>query len=496
MKVERLIIDKFRHLEKIELLFGNRITAIAGQNATGKSSILGLVGHIFTFDAVHKTLNGGPFTTQCSEIFKFSYPKYDKPKHHNYSVLLDNGDSVPVLSYDRQEEGKMKALRVRVGKSAKGEGKRNLPVIYLGLRRLFPLAQEDKISQALGQLTAEEIKEYQDLHNEILIMEEEITPEYIEAFSKSFYAAKTKNYDCWGNSAGQDNVGQILTAILSFARLKNQLGTNYPGGILLIDEIDATMYPGAQLKLVEKLFRFAQDLDLQIIFTTHSTDVVEKILDPKYQADSKVIFLSKDTGKVKNVQEQLGIEEIINNLKVLLPLRTKTEKILVFCEDDQARLWIQNLLGNSITKNLKFVPDTFGAEELVTIANKKIAVFKRTIFVLDGDKSQALRRNKCPRVILLPGRERPENIFYRFLKGLPPGDTFWSGTGNYTKQVCFKDLLNISQDRTIMKEWFTIQKPCWGHGCSKLFNRWKQDNNAATISFREDFTLILRELTN
>ena len=196
------------------------------------------------------------------------------------------------------------------------------------------------------------------------------------------------------------------------------------------------------------------------------------------------------------MQEQLGIEEIINNLKVLLPLRTKTEKILVFCEDDQARLWIQNLLGNSITKNLKFVPDTFGAEELVTIANKKIAVFKRTIFVLDGDKSQALRRNKCPRVILLPGRERPENIFYRFLKGLPPGDTFWSGTGNYTKQVCFKDLLNISQDRTIMKEWFTIQKPCLGHGCSKLFNRWKQDNNAATISFREDFTLILRELTN
>jgi hypothetical protein len=496
MKVERLTIEKFRHLEKLDLLFGRRITVIAGQNATGKSSLLGLVGHIFTFDSAYKTLNGKLFTTQYSEIFKFSYPHYDKPKLHDYTVLLDNGDSVPVLSYDRQEGEKQRALRLRVGKSAKGEGKRNLPVIYLGLRRLFPLSQEDKISQNLGQLTADEVRKYQDLHNEILIMDERITPEYIEAFSKNFYAVKTKDYDCWGNSAGQDNIGQILTAILSFERLKNQLGTSYPGGLLLIDEIDATMYPGAQLKLIEKLFRFAQDLDLQIVFTTHSTDVVEKILDPKYQTDAKIIFLSKDTGKVKNVQEQLGIEQIINNLKVLLPLRTKTEKVLVFCEDDQARLWIQNLLGRNIAKNLKFIPDTFGADLLVTIANKRIPVFKLSIFVLDGDKSQALRRNKCPRVILLPGRERPENIFHKFLKGLPPDDNFWGGTGAYTKQVCFRDLANVSQDRAVMKQWFTIQKSHWGHGCGRLLNRWKQDNNAAAISFKEEFEPILRELTN
>jgi hypothetical protein len=387
----------------MELAFGERLTAIAGQNGTGKSSVLGLVGHGFNFPAEYKTLNEKPFATQYSEIFSFSYPEYDKPKEHRYTIELNTGESVSVISYDRRETGKDKSLRLRVGKSMKEEGKIVLPVIYLGLRRLFPLAQEATVKHEIRTLGKEDIQKYQNLHNEILLLNEQITPEYVDVFSKSFYAIKTNKYDCFGNSAGQDNIGQILTAILSFEKLKNLMRDYYPGGILLIDEIDATLYPAAQIKLIEKLFRLSQDLDLQVIFTTHSTDVVETMMDPKYRQHSRVIYLTNDSGTTKNVQDQITIEEIINDLKVQLPIRKKADKVMVFCEDNEAKLWISNLLGNRLTKNISFVPVRFGADQLIDIANKRIPVFRNSIFVIDGDKSPSLRRNKCPSVsFLLP----------------------------------------------------------------------------------------------
>lgn len=42
---------------------------------------------------------------------------------------------------------------------------------------------------------------------------------------------KTDDYGHLGNSAGQDNLGQIISAILSFNKLKSELSESYGGGI-------------------------------------------------------------------------------------------------------------------------------------------------------------------------------------------------------------------------------------------------------------------------
>ncbi len=573
MKIKFLHIEKFRHLNNLDLSFGRRITAIAGQNATGKSTILGLVGHIFSFrekenKIIYNTLDGNPFETEYSEIFRFSYPKFDKAKEHKYSIELDNEDKVPVISVDRRERGKEKSLRLVVGKKVTGEGKRQLPVIYLGLRRLFPLAQEDSIKQNQNlQLTDEETTEYNVLHNAILGLDERITTEFIEVFSKKFYGARTLNYDTIGNSAGQDNIGQILTAIFSFSRLKEALEDEclfsidvieevedilnedvipeklnnlfkmegislsekraiikkvkegewevtdkekfyivkkedgklniykkYNGGILLLDEIDASLYPGSQLRLVQRMFRWAQDLDLQIIFTTHSTDVLQKLLSPECQGDSEIIFLSNDTGEVKNLQNKIDIERMINNLRLQLPEIKKRKKIYVYCEDNEANLWLNNLLGTKITKNLKIISG-FPASFLISLANFKIPDFKKSIFVLDGDQDKSLKNNKCPQVVLLPGKKSPENVFYDFLNGLEPKDEFWESTGGYTKQI-FKSNSPIKPgNRDTMKNWFKEQKPHWGaRGCTKLFTRWKKTNEKLANNFKKEFEIILNSL--
>jgi hypothetical protein len=501
MKIDTIHIVKFRHIKSIDLKFGERLTAIAGQNGTGKSSILGLVGHIFSLrekdnSIKHVTLAGKSFETLQSEIFRFSYPEYDKAGEHVYSVSLDNGDIIKVKSSDRVEDGEGKMLRLNVGRKIKGQGKRQLPVIYLGLRRVYPLAEEEKINKDISKLTEDEVTIYKDLHNRILLLGDNLEPpEYVVGSSKKFYAAKTAFYDSYGNSAGEDNIGQIITALLSFRRLKSELGGKYTGGLLLIDELDATLFPAAQQKLVEILFKWAEELDIQVVFTTHSIEMLKMMADSKYSRKAEIIYLDRSTGNIKNEQGNGGITKMINNLTVSYKTENQMSKCFVFCEDEEARLWLRNLLDKDINKRIELIKQPIGGDHLITIANMKLPVFNNSIFVLDSDKKGNVKKNnKCPRVILLPGENNPETTFYNFLSKLPESDKFWGGFGEYTKQLCFKDLNKISSDRGKMKSWFTAQRPYVGKGYTKLFNAWKKDNLSELEDFKRQFLSILNKI--
>ncbi len=501
MRIKRLDIKVFRHLEDISMEFGERITAIAGQNCTGKSSMLGVIGHIFTYTRTEemkkqKTLSNKPFETVFSEIFKFSYPEFDKPKQHIYSISLDNEESIPVVSYDRVEKGETKDLRLRVRKSTAGEGKIIHPVIFLGLRRLFPLAQEEKITHNTAlKLTKEETEQYQVFHNEVLYMAENIDPDLIEVHNKIYFGVKTKKHDPLGSSAGQDNIGQIITALLSFKRLKEQLKEQYSGGLILIDEIDATLYPGAQIKLIEKLFRWAQDLDLQIVFTTHSLEIIRTLFSDKYKYHSKVIYLSKFSGKVKNYQIEADIKRITNDLLVLPPEKEAYPKIPVFCEDEEARLWLANLLETSNKRKIHILKENFGGDELIHWAKKKVKFFQKSIFVVDGDKRKEIsKKSKCPRIICLPDNDAPERIFYKYLKSEKCNDLWDKNLGGFNSQNCFGNQNQISDDREKMKKWFTSQKKYLGRGYSKLFNKWQNDYQIEVKEFNENFSKIIKQI--
>ena len=65
-------------------------------------------------------------------------------------------------------------------------------------------------------------------------------------------------------------------AILSFKRLKKQRG-EWTGGLLLIDEIDATLHPAAQKRLIDLLIKEAKVNDIQVVVTTHSSDLLKHI---------------------------------------------------------------------------------------------------------------------------------------------------------------------------------------------------------------------------
>lgn len=494
MKLKKLHLENFRHCENTVIEFGNKITVISGQNGTGKSSILGWIAQLCDFKEKFKRLNGEYFKEDYSKVFRFC-PEKDYP--YNYKVKFEYDDGGLVLN-----EKIIKTRFLEASKTAKSryrtdfDGRGNaidFPVIYLGLRRLIPLATEGNIKLETHNLSSKNANYYSALSKDILILnDDKIKAESVKSLNKKILAMKTDNYGHLGNSAGQDNIGQILSALMSYETLKEHQGKDYEGGILLIDEIDATLYAGSQTKLIDNLFKAANNLDLQIIFTTHSLEILEHLKD-KLGQDTIVNYLKIDDGKVNNVINPT-FEYISNKIKVQIGEKGKVSKTPFICEDKVAEYWIKNLLNGSDLKNLISVekgPFPFGS--MINMAESNHNIFKNVRFVLDGDVKNNLKDKKTPpKTVFLPDNCRPETIMYNFIYSLPDTDAFWDDLNNFTKQVCFADYRN-GKDKGVVKRWLedTRWKPYFGTGYAKLFNRWKKDNEDEVENFQNEIRKII-----
>src|SRR5690606_29768781 len=186
-----------------------------------------------------------------------------------------------------------------------------------------------------------------DWHNKILIIPDvEMTAvDYLVSKQKNTLGVNTDFYDWKMNSAGQDNIGKILLAILSFKRLKATHDAAYKGGILAIDELDATLYPASQIKLIEALRKFASNLNIQIIFTTHSLSIMESVCGlyekfRKIEASKdqiRVIFLEKRNDNIHIIPEAT-FDIIKHRLNVTIAGTTKIT-LPVFTEDKEAAIF-------------------------------------------------------------------------------------------------------------------------------------------------------------
>ena len=261
MEFTKLEIKKFRHIENEIIELGSIMTAIAGQNGTGKSTILGWIAQSCDAKLSNKTLLNSTYKSKYSEIFRFC-PEQDYNKTYELIIYYKNPNGLEL------EESKKMTTRLiqsenryRVDFDGRGNAL-DFPLVFLGLKRLIPLATEKNINIIDSSFDKSDQLLFAKLAKEILFLtRENIKPESIKSTNKQIVAMKTDDYSHLGNSAGQDNLGQIISSLLSFNKLKNELKEDYKGGLLLIDEIDATLYAGSQVKLVEKLFNLAKNLN-------------------------------------------------------------------------------------------------------------------------------------------------------------------------------------------------------------------------------------------
>ncbi|MFM2607252.1 AAA family ATPase [Vibrio chagasii] len=488
MIINKVHIEKFRGFEDSEFTLGEYVTLIAGQNGTQKSTLLGMISQPFTItDKEHplygeKPLSGDNFRSAFKDKFRMS-PTFDIPKEHEWTLhLKSNEEPFTIQSMIRSKDDPQ--IRFwRKGNRTKGTGYIQLPVIYLSLKRLLPLGEEKDSDVSTNNqitLTPEELTWFSEHYQSIMINRNDSlsSVDYVTSPNKKTLAVSTSAYDWNTNSAGQDNIGKILLAILSFKRLKEKHGSNYEGGILAIDEIDATLYPGSQVKLLDAFVSICKELTIQVIATTHSLQLLEKADKYKKSKAKKfnTVYLKKQDSKIL-INDQLDFERVIHNLNMSLGQSAPPKpKLPIYTEDKECIQFAKAMLDSTLKRELNFLDVSLGCGNYLQLVSKKVPsfIFPNSIVILDGDTRPKLEGKRLKNFICLPGELNPEGMVATFLNNLSESDPFWTKKSpDYSKQFCFMDfsLEQILGNRSMAKAWYKRQLGTgnWGREANLLY---------------------------
>ncbi|WP_114195275.1 AAA family ATPase [Edaphovirga cremea] len=463
-KLRNINIKKFRGLQDVSIDFGERITIICGKNGTSKSTILGVIAQAFSFRkdytkepvvdlSSYKTLIDKEFASSFSDHFRFS-EKYDIPGSMDIELTVYDGASETILDelslglYDSTDRRKSRPI-------LRGNHSRNVthPLIYLSLERLLPISSRPKYLVRNVDYVNSNKDGIRSLSNKLLIKDGSNIVTATTGTIDSL-VVHSDYYDQESVSVGEDNVGQIIQAIYSFKRLK-EVYPDYHGGIILIDEADAGLFPAAQVEFISILSKATKEYNLQIIMTSHSPTIIEEVfsLAKKDSHNYKTIYLTDTFGKIQRkdnfswpqIFADLRVETISIEQGVSLPV------INVYFEDREGADFFSSLITdrkiNKVINPLKEI--TLGCNNYKELISKKIPEFsKKSIIVFDADVPKIKGQQN---VVLLPSGLPPDQLLFEFLYNLPIDSGYWHNDFAYTKAVFLRETSSILQTLNIIQ---------------------------------------------
>ncbi|XOB66218.1 AAA family ATPase [Deferribacteres bacterium DY0037] len=455
--LSKLLINNFRIFKgstdnngdtvPIAIKLGSGITVFAGKNATGKSTLLAMIGNCCEL----KKTFGKPlvvnsqFKTEFSEIFKGD-PEYDLSGSNRFTVFLYTLEKdVTHIDYRsvrvswQNDKTRFRVIpEIRKFPKSSSSTKMVYPVLYLGMSRLFPLGEskDEDIKHEIVSLSAQEKEWFIEKYKEVLYLGDQIESVasigISETKKKKVIAVSTDKYSFLSNSAGQDNLGQILLAILSFQRLKDNY-SDYKGGALLIDEFETTLHPVAQKALYKLLRKECKNLNLQVMFTTHSETLLKDICSREIANNSVSKINFTELHYLTNSNRRLDIlnnpsyEVVVNDLNAEVA-NSRIKQIKIYSEDAEARWVTKNLLSDYLDR-FEFLDVSLGCSQIIQLYKADIDYFNKHLIILDGDAISDLTSLPEPlqkNIILLPSSQRPETFIYDYLINLDCDHPLWS----------------------------------------------------------------------
>lgn len=456
--IKRFNIIQYRKLKNLKLSFAQGLNAISGTNGTCKTSLLHLFSNSFQAvtskcdwvnDAkclqIIKSVNA--VTNPKVESLTRGDKKYNDPAHGTTGTLftVEYFDRDP-LGFRRHNSSGMTRYAVKPTYKAKsGDTLPYCPVIYLGLSRLIPYGEFIN-DEALSGIKKNLPSKYQEEINKLYRTFTHYSISYTnsqkmgELKTRAEFSSDKEGIDSNTISAGEDNLYILLVAIVSLRYYFESItSAKTVESVLLIDELDATLHPAFQIKLLRLLREYSSRYKIQIVFTTHSMSALEELLDKHdnviYLVDnitSVVLMPEPDMHKIKMHLSALTSEDIY-----------KDKVIPIFTEDDEARFMLDGLLSyfeDTRSEEFKGVRRFFHIVEICMGADNLSNIFKdskllrqtmSSICVLDGDHNSD--PSNC--IIALPGKSKkdpsrglsPERLLFEYAEILfEQDDGFWT----------------------------------------------------------------------
>lgn len=250
------------------------------------------------------------------------------------------------------------------------------------------------------------------------------------------------NYNHESVSAGEDNAGQIIMALLSFKKLKAEYA-DYKGGLLLIDEADAGLFPTAQVNLLKIFERECRKLNLQVVMTSHSPVMIEYAYQQSQLEHSKkfkTIYLSNTYGSVQVMQDWswAKISADIHTRTVSAGTTGTLPSVNVYFEDKEAENFFDALMSRQPIK--KFTTSmsevTLGCTNYVNLIKNKVPEFtEKSVICLDSDAHSHINGKNYKTIVLLPGALPPDQLIFQHLYNLHAEDKFWQNELQFTRDV-------------------------------------------------------------
>lgn len=463
--VKQLDFVAYRKLKNIQIDFSQHVNIIAGTNGTCKSSILHLISNSYQkIKTTSDIVTDAQAIKVISKINRILNPKIEgltrgDEEYNNpapgvpgtlYKCTYDNDYELKFRRHNASDNTRF-AIKPEY-KIGKNDALPMMPVIYLGLFRLFAFGEfsdDESIKNITQKLPIEIKSELRELYNKFTgyNIELEQLNEMGVIKNRADFKTDTKGIDSNTISAGEDNLFIILLSLVSLKYYFESIhSNNVVESILLNDEIDATLHPAFQVKLLALCLEYSKKYKIQIICTSHSLTMIEKCLKEK----AKVIYL------LDNIDYVIPMEDVdIYKIKMYLNQSLKDEiyignKIPIITEDDEARLFLSLLLSyyeeiykDSIERYFHLVNARLSSSAIKNLAEDKMLSRStlRTINILDGDMETNLSDN----ITVLPGSLSPEEVAFTYSQKLyekSEYNDFWENkvllNQGYTK-IYFRD---------------------------------------------------------
>ncbi len=371
-----------------EIHFRYPVVAIVGENGIGKSTFLKAA--VCAYD------NKGTKDFYPSQMFVST--QWD-------NIALEGA----TIEYNVRLGDTTEELRWRKTKDWGYKPKKNKPirnVFFLDISRTLPLdatAGYAKIAKATNMETVHEVKLNEDNLNNLSYI---LGQKYIDARFVGTNVNTSREVGLltkgdgeisqFHQGAGEDT---ILDMMKLFQDIPNQ-------SLLVIDEVENSLHPQAQRRLIRFLLQLARIKKIQIILSTHSPYVLEEL--PEI-ARIMLVRLADRKDIIYNVSSQFALSTMD---EVVHP------ELYVFLEDEEAVALFWEILKQSSEQyeelSKKIIAKPVGTYSVVNTLNDLAQKHKlpyNSLAIIDGDKKQV-----CPSCFALPGNEAPEIQVFKDLK--------------------------------------------------------------------------------
>lgn len=367
LRILKLAQGHLRGVYPCEIDFKYPITAIAGENCSGKSTLLAMA-----ICAFHNQKNGFKLRERDKTYYTFSDFFVQTNNETSpagivikYQILHNNWRGrEPGLGWQarkKKEGGRWNDYDIRVPRN----------VVYFGIQRIVP-SNESSVHRAyrrkfsLGNLHKNDKEKIQKIVGKII---GKVYAKF-DLFEHSkyrlpFVVSSNVNYSGFNMGAGESAVFNILLTLFEVGR----------GALLVIDEIELGLHEKAQRRLINELKDLCNDMHCQIICTTHSPVIIES-LPPEAR------FFIESINEKTTVLTGISADYACGKLS-----GRNSGELVVFVEDHIGDAILTEILPLEIRERIGIIP--IGSSEAVL--RQLSARFREKCFncvaFLDGDKS-------------------------------------------------------------------------------------------------------------